>query len=161
MNTTNNTNTMNVNNMNTTELIETYVSVYYARNNEEKAILRSACREELEKRFKEEFSINERGDFDNMTEDDVRQTEAYKYAYADIDDMDWSYSDWSTNYCILGDYFDERDIVYDVADCTMIPKEVVWIAFEDFKKNNPYCIELAEKYADNGFQPIEDEEDYD
>ena len=75
--------------------------------------------------------------------------------------MDWSYSDCSMNYCVLDEYFDERDIVSDIHNATCIPNDVIWVAFRDFKENNPYYVKLAQQYAENGCEPIEDEdEDY-
>ena len=151
---------MNVKEMTTTALIETFMLNSHAWNDEEKTNLRNECRTELEKRFKKEFVIDEYDEITNMSEEEVRKTEAYKCAYKDIEEMDWSYTDISMNYCVLGDYFDEKDIVYDICESTMIPKPIVWLAMRDFKEKNPQYIDLAEKYVENGFNAIE-EEDFD
>ena len=95
-----------------------------------------------------------------MTDEQIRQTDAYKAAYRAIDGYDFSYSDSFTNYSVLGDTWDEQEIISDIMEYTHVPAHVVFLALEDFKNKHPEYVQRAEEYVNNGCEALDDDYDY-
>ena len=115
----------------------------------------------LENILKEMFSkYSDKDGYDvEMSEDEIRNTDEYKYAYNILESWDWSYTDGSMNYYVLGCTFDHLDMESDIHEFTMIPKFIIGQAITDFAENNPNIVELADKYVENDFEPLEEDED--
>lgn len=86
--------------------------------------------QELDNRYKNQF-YDEDGFFNDMSENEIRQTEAYKIAYETIEDYSIE-GEWDEN------GIDERETVSDVAEYTRIPDRVIWVALDDWKNDNGF-----------------------
>lgn len=85
--------------------------------------------DEINARYKEQF-MDDNGYFNDMHEDDIRKTEAYRIAYDTLD-----------NYCVEGDWeqygIDEKETCADIKYYTRIPDEIIYLALRDWEQENP------------------------